>query len=288
MGGDNPDCSKGRQEVGPGLYKPRHQGDERMSLTVNTNIEAMDAQRNLNNTEMALATSMERLSSGLRINSAADDVAGYAIDQQLQGQVNGLSQASQNSADAVSLAQTAQGALNEVEQMLQRTRELAVEYANGTNSATDKTAIENESTQLTEEIEKVGETTEFNEIKLLSGVAKEITFQVGANEGETLGVKTVDLATDVAGVAIGEIKSIEKVASSASEFGAVQDRLQYTQTDLATYEQNLTAAQSTIVDVNMAAEMTNYTKEQVLSQAGISVLSQANSLPQAVLKLLEG
>ena len=263
-----------------------------MSLTVNTNIEAMDAQRNLNNTEMALATSMERLSSGLRINSAADDVAGYAIDQQLQGQVNGLSQASQNSADAVSLAQTAQGALNEVEQMLQRTRELAVEYANGTNSATDKTAIENESTQLTEEIEKVGETTEFNEIKLLSGAAKEITFQVGANEGETLGVKTVDLATDVAGVAIGEIKSIEKaiekVASSASEFGAVQDRLQYTQTDLATYEQNLTAAQSTIVDVNMAAEMTNYTKEQVLSQAGISVLSQANSLPQAVLKLLEG
>ncbi len=263
-----------------------------MSLTVNTNIEAMDAHRKLNNTENALATSMERLSSGLRINSAADDVAGYAIDQQLQGQVNGLSQASQNSADAVSLAQTAQGALNEVEQMLQRTRELAVEYANGTNSATDKTAIENEVTQLTEEIEKVGETTEFNEIKLLSGAAKEITFQVGANEGETLGVKTVDLATDVAGVAVGEIKTIEKaiekVASSASEFGAVQDRLQYTQTDLATYEQNLTAAQSTIVDVNMAMEMTNYTKEQVLSQAGISVLSQANSLPQAVLKLLEG
>jgi flagellin len=228
----------------------------------------------------------------LRINSAADDVAGYAIDQQLQGQVNGLVQASQNSADAVSLAQTAQGALNEVEQMLQRTRELAVEYANGTNSATDKTAIENETTQLTEEIEKVGENTEFNEIKLLSGAAKEITFQVGANEGETLGVKTVDLAKDVEGVSVTEIKSIEKaiekVASSASEFGAVQDRLQYTQTDLATYEQNLTAAQSTIVDVNMAAEMTNYTKEQVLSQAGISVLSQANSLPQAVLKLLEG
>src|SRR5271163_4450651 len=160
MGGDNPDCSKGRQEVGPGLYKPRHQGDERMSLTVNTNIEAMDAQRNLNNTEMALATSMELRSSGLRINSAADDVAGYAIDQQLQGQVNGLSQASQNSADAVSLAQTAQGALNEVEQMLQRTRELAVEYANGTNSATDKTAIENEATQLNQEIEKVGKTIE--------------------------------------------------------------------------------------------------------------------------------
>ncbi len=263
-----------------------------MSLTVNTNVEAMDAQRNLNNTENALAASMEHLSSGLRINSAADDVAGYAIDQQLQGQVNGLVQASQNSADAVSLAQTAQGALNEVEQMLQRTRELAVEYANGTNSATDKTAIENEAAQLNQEIEKVGETTEFNEIKLLFGPAKEITFQIGANEGETLGVKTVDLATDVAGIEIGEIKTIEtaieKVAASAAEFGSVQDRLQYTESDLATYEQNLTAAQSTIVDVNMAAEMTNYTKEQVLSQAGISVLAQANSLPQAVLKLLEG
>jgi len=263
-----------------------------MSLTVNTNVEAMDAQRNLNNTENALAGSMERLSSGLRINSAADDVAGYAIDQQLQGQVNGLVQASQNSADAVSLAQTAQGALNEVEQMLQRTRELAVEYANGTNSATDKTAIENEVNQLNEEIEKVGETTEFNEIKLLFGAAKEITFQIGANEGETLGVKTVDLATDVAGINIAEIKTvekaIEKVAASAAEFGAVQDRLQYTETDLATYEQNLTAAQSSIADVNMAAEMTNYTKEQVLEQAGISVLAQANSLPQAVLKLLEG
>jgi flagellin len=263
-----------------------------MSLTVNTNVQAMDAQRNLNNTEMALATSMERLSSGLRINSAADDVAGYAIDQQLQGQVNGLSQATQNSADAVSLAQTAQGALNEVEQMLQRTRQLAVEYANGTNSATDKTAIENEVGQLKEEIEKVGETTEFNEIKLLSGAAKEIKFQVGSNEGETLGVKTVNLEKDIEGVEVAKIssieKAIEKVAASAAEFGSVQDRLQYTQNNLATYTQNLTAAQSTIADVNMAAEMTNYTKEQVLSQAGISVLSQANSLPQAVLKLLEG
>ena len=263
-----------------------------MSLTVNTNVQAMDAQRNLNNSEMALASSMERLSSGKRINSAADDVAGYAIDQQLQGQVNGLGQATQNSAGAVSLAQTAQGALNEVEQMLQRARQLSVEYANGTNSAADKTAIENEVNQLKEEMEKVGETTEFNEIKLLFGVAKTITFQIGANEGETLAVKTVDLATDIAGINIAEIKTvekaIEKVAASAAEFGSVQDRLQYTENDLATYEQNLTSAQSNIVDVNMAAEMTNYTKEQVLSQAGISVLSQANSLPQAVLKLLEG
>jgi len=262
-----------------------------MSLTVNTNVEAMDAQRNLNNTEMALSSSMEHLSSGLRINSAADDVAGYTIDQQLQGQVNGLNQAQQNSADAVSLAQTAQGSLNEVEQMLQRIRELAVQYANGTNSETDKTAIENESKQLEEEIKRVGKTTSFNEIKLLAG-EEEIKFQVGANEKETIGVKTVNLAEDIKGIKIGEIKTIEtaieKVAASAAEFGSVQNRLQYTQSDLATYTQNLAAAQSTIVDVDMASEMTNYTKEQVLEQAGVSVLTQANSLPQAVLKLLGG
>src|SRR5271166_2388407 len=156
-----------------------------MSLTINTNIEALDAQRNLNGTENSLAMSMERLSSGLKINSAADDVAGYAINQRLQSQINGLEQAQQNSQDAVALAQTAQGALNEVEQMLQRTRELAVQYANGTNSEADKTAIKNEVSQLEAEIKRVGETTEFNEIKLLSGEAKEIKFQVGANEKET-------------------------------------------------------------------------------------------------------
>ncbi len=263
-----------------------------MSLTVNTNVEALDAQRNLNSTEMALSTSMERLSSGLRINSAADDVAGYAINQQLQGQVNGLNQASQNAAEAVSLAQTAQGALTETEQMLQRVRELAVQYANGTNSETDKTAIKNEAAELEAEIKRVGETTEFNEIKLMSGAAKEIKFQVGANEKETIAVKTIDLEKETEGLKIEEIKTIEKaiekVAAAAATFGSVQDRLQYTQSDLGTYTQNLTAAQSTIVNVDMAAEMTNYTKEQVLEQAGVAVLTQANSLPQAVLKLLNG
>jgi flagellin len=260
-----------------------------MSLTINTNIEAMDAQRNLNNTEMSLSTSMERLSSGLRINSAADDVAGYAINQKLQGQVNGLNQAQQNSADAVSLAQTAQGSLNEVEQMLQRVRELAVQYNNGTNSTADKEAIVSESSQLESEIERVGKTTQFNEISLLSSKSS-ITFQVGANDKETISVSTISLGEAVGKLSLGEIKSIDtaidKVSAAAGEFGSVQNRLQYTQSDLATYTQNLTAAQSSIVDVNMAAEMTNFTKEQVLQQAGVSVLAQANSLPQAVLKLL--
>jgi flagellin len=265
-----------------------------MSLAINTNLEAMDANRNLNSTESSLSTAMQRLSSGLRINSAADDVAGYAISQRLQGQVNGLNQATQNSQDAVSLAQTAQGSLNDVSTMLQRVRELAVQYANGTTSTTDKEAITSEVTQLTSEIERVGETTQFNGVDLLSAAAT-ISFQVGANDGEVIGVKTVDLNTELKGLIelkgtepISKIdEAIDKVSAVAGEFGAVQDRIQYTEANLEVYSQNLSSAVSGIVDVNMAAEMTNFTKLQVLEQAGVSILSQANAEPQAVLKLLQ-
>ncbi|HEY5261657.1 MAG TPA: flagellin [Solirubrobacteraceae bacterium] len=265
-----------------------------MSLAINTNLEAMDANRNLNSTESSLSTAMQRLSSGLRINSAADDVAGYAISQRLQGQVNGLNQATQNSQDAVSLAQTAQGSLNDVSTMLQRVRELAVQYANGTTSTTDKEAITSEVTQLSSEIERVGETTQFNGVNLLSAAAT-ISFQVGANDGEVIGVKTVDLNTELKGLIelkgtepIAKIdEAIDKVSAVAGEFGAVQDRIQYTEANLEVYSQNLSSAVSGIVDVNMAAEMTNFTKLQVLEQAGVSILSQANAEPQAVLKLLQ-
>jgi flagellin len=263
-----------------------------MSLTVNTNVEAMNAQRNLASTESSLSMSMQRLSSGLRINTAADDVAGYAISQKLQGQINGLGQAQQNTQDAVSLAQTAQGSLNEVEQMLQRVRELAVQYKNGTNSESSKEAIVSEVGQLSSEIERVGKTTQFNGINLLKEEAA-ITFQVGANDGEVISVSTISLGAAVGTISLGEATAIEKidtsigkVAAAAGSFGAVQNRLQYTQSNLATYDQNLSAAQSSIVDVDMAAEMTNFTKDQVLMQAGTAVLSQANQLPQAVLKLI--
>jgi|HubBroStandDraft_6_1064221.scaffolds.fasta_scaffold430868_1 flagellin len=265
-----------------------------MSLAINTNLEAMDANRNLNSTENMLSQSMQRLSSGLRINSAADDVAGYAISQRLEGQVNGLNQATQNSQDAVSLAQTAQGSLNDVSQMLQRIRELAVQYANGTTSTTDKEAITSEVTQLTSEIERVGETTQFNGIDLLSEAAT-ISFQVGANDKEVIGVKTADLKTAIekkielkgAEPIKGIDEAIDTVSSLAGEFGAVQDRIQYTEANLEVYSQNLSSAVSGITDVNMAAEMTNFTKLQVLEQAGVSILSQANAEPQAVLKLLQ-
>jgi len=268
-----------------------------MSLTINTNIAAMNAQRALEQTEGQLSTSMEQLSSGLRINNAANDVAGYAISQRLEGQINGLNQASQNTQDAVSLAQTAQGSLNEVEQMLQRVRTLAVQYKNGTNSESDKEAITSEVNQLNSEIERVGETTQFNNIKLLEK-EETIKFQVGANDKETISVKTLALAENekvaaVLKIALGGEESISEidgainaVSASAAEFGSVQNRLQYTQSNLAVYSQNLSAAQSSIKDVNMAEAMTNFTKQQVLMQAGTAILAQANSLPQAVLKLI--
>lgn len=274
-----------------------------MSLTINTNIAAMNAQRALNQTENGLSETMEQLSSGLRINTAANDVAGYAISQRLEGQINGLNQASQNVQNAVSLSQTAQGSLNEVEQMLQRIRTLAVQYKNGTNSASDKEAIVSEVTQLNSEIERVGETTRFNGITLLNEEST-ISFQVGANGKEQIAVKTIALAKNEKVAAVlkislaaeatstisGSIETIDgainAVAANAAEFGSVQNRLQYTQSNLAVYSQNLSAANSAIKDVNMAEAMTNFTKQQVLQQAGVAILAQANSLPQAVLKLI--
>jgi flagellin len=266
-----------------------------MGITVNTNIEAMNASRNLNKTEGMLSQSMERLSSGLRINTASDDVAGYAISQSLQSQVNGLNQATQNSQDAVALTQTAQGALNDVNQMLQRIRELGVEYANGTTSEENKEAITSEVEQLKEEIKRVGEHTEFNGVNLLNST-EETKFQIGANDEETIGIKAIELKTAEGKIkaefgkeALKELDSaIAEVSGFAAEFGAVQNRIQYTAANLEVYSQNLSAAVSDITDVNIATEMTNFTKEQVLQQAGVSVLTQANHLPQAALKLIEG
>ena len=268
-----------------------------MGLTINTNLEAMNASRNLNSTENMLSGTMERLSSGLRVNTAADDVAGYAISQSLQSQVNGLNQAGQNIQDAVALAQTAQGALNDINTMLQRVRELGVEYANGTTSTEDKEAISAETEQLVEEIKRVGETTQFNGVNLLNS-KEEIVFQVGANDKETIGVKTVELYKEIEKIKgvlengkepLKEIdEAIAKTSELAGEFGSVQDRIQFTQSNLEVYSQNLTSAVSAITDVNMATEMTEFTKDQVLQEAGVSILAQANQLPDATLKLLEG
>jgi flagellin len=270
-----------------------------MGLMINTNIEAYDAHRNLVGTENALAKSMQRLSSGLRINSAADDAAGLAISQKLTGQVNGLDQAQRNAQDGVSLVQTAEGSLNQVHAMLQRVRELAVQYQNGTLAATDKTAIQCEVDQLGAEINRIGQTAQFNGIALFSS-AQTINFQVGANDSEQISVTTQSMTTMVAGgglpgsislAASGSLATIDTAISNVSaqraQFGAVQNRLQYTLDNLATYEENLTSSLSRIRDVDMASEMVQFTKSQILSQAGTSMLAQANSAPQSVLKLLQ-
>ncbi len=270
-----------------------------MGLRIETNIEAMDAHRNLLATSTKISQSMSRLSSGYRINKAADDAAGLAISEKLQTQVGGLNQAQRNAQDAVSLVQTAEGSMSEVQSMLQRVRDLAVQYNNGTLSASDKASITNEVTQLCDEIARIASQTKFNGISLLTG-AGVISFQIGANDGETISVSTRDmfgasstydvnsaLFTFGATVTLASIDAaIDNISTARSTFGAVQNRLEHTLNNLAIYSENLSASVSQIKDVDMAAEMVNFTKLQILQSAGTSMLAQANSAPQSVLKLL--
>jgi flagellin len=263
-----------------------------MSLRINSNVEAFNAHRQLVGTSDRAAKSMERLSSGFRINRAADDAAGLAISEKLRGQIRGLSQAQRNSQDAVSLVQTAEGSLNEVHSMLQRVRELAVQYQNGTLSTSDKAAITAEAAQLQSEIERIGTSSDFNGIKLLNASAT-ISFQVGANDGDTIAVTTESLGSKVGTIDVtsataiaGIDQAIENVSTLRGEFGAVQNRLEHTLNNLATYQENLMASESRIRDVDMAAEMVEFSKNQILQQAGTSMLAQANQTPQAVLSLL--
>ena len=271
-----------------------------MALRIQNNVEAFNAHRNLVTTEGSLATSMERLSSGYRINRAADDAAGLAISERLRGQINGLDQAQRNVQDAVSLVQTAAGSLTEVHAMLQRVRELAVQYKNGSLSTADRTAIQSEVYQLASEIERIGQSAEFNGIKLLNS-AQTISFQVGSKDGEQIAVTTISLGgatgvgtafyalSSVSNTDISEIDAaIDNVSAQRAQFGAVQNRLEYTLQNAAIYQENLTASESRIRDVDMAAEMVNFTKLQILQQSGTAMVAQANQLPQSVLQLLRG
>ena len=269
-----------------------------MALRIQNNVEAFNAHRNLQMTEGGLARSMERLSSGYRINRAADDAAGLAISERLRGQINGLGQSQRNVQDAVSLVQTAEGSLTEVHAMLQRVRELAVQFKNGSLSNADRTAIQSEVNMLGSEVERIGSSAQFNGINLLNS-SQTISFQVGAKDGETITVTTVSLGS-ASGVGssyialnstnvtdISEIDAaIDNVSSQRAQFGAVQNRLEYTLQNAAIYQENLTASESRIRDVDMAAEMVNFTKLQILQNAGTSMLAQANQSSQGVLSLL--
>src|SRR5690349_3272534 len=264
-----------------------------MSLRINTNVEAFNAHRQLVGTSDALAKSMERLSSGYRINRAADDAAGLAITEKLRGQITGLDQAQRNAQDAISLVQTAEGSLTEVHAMLQRVRELAVQYKNGSLSSTDRLAIQSEVNMLASEIERIGSTAQFNGIQLLNQ-SQTISFQVGAEDGEIITVSTISLGSS-SGVGslynvlsstgstdISEIDSaIDNVSAARAQFGAVQNRLEYTLQNLAIYQENLTSSESRIRDVDMASEMVNFTKLQILQQSGTAMVAQANQLPQS-------
>jgi flagellin len=281
-----------------------------VGLRINSNLEALNAHRHLNIISSQLAKSMERLSSGLRINRASDDAAGLAISEKILSQVKGLDQAVRNAQDAISLVQTAEGALQETHGILQRMRELAVQAANDTLTDQDRDAIVGELEQLLREIKRIAETTQFNTKPLLGGTFTG-TFQVGANEGQVIelgisGAGVTDLFTGVnasvlntgdltvclltatyAGSLIGYVdNAIKLVSKSRATLGAMQNRLEHTIANLQVASENLQAANSRIRDVDMAAEMVTYTKLQILQQAGTAMLAQANLAPQAVLKLL--
>ena len=291
-----------------------------MSLSILTNTTAMQTSIGLNKSSNAVSQAMQRLSSGLRINSAADDAAGYAISQGLTAQVNGLQQASQNVSDATSMVQTADSALNNVQSMLQRVSELAVQYQNGDLSSSDKTDIQSEVNQLTQEIDRQKGSVSFNGINLLDGSGGTsgagVTFQVGPAAGDTLTVSFANIegtgnldssagfawgtngATAQSGGKVFDLAqtnavsliqgAINNISSLAATLGSVQNRLQYTSNAISVTQENMSSSLSNIQDVNMATEMTKMTQQQVLQQAGTAMLAQANSQPQMVLKLITG
>src|SRR5690349_5937497 len=278
-----------------------------MGLRIQNNIEAFNTHRQLNATAMEASKSMEKLSSGYRINRAADDAAGLGISEKMRGQIGGLAQAQQNAQDGISLVQTAEGALGEVHSMLQRVRDLKVQFENGTNSSNDKDAIAAEVGQISKEIGNIVQQTKFNGTTVFDN---SFTFQVGANDGETISIANTGLSggfaagglselTQLSGAAVSDVTlslgtlkiddldtAIENVSKVRSNYGAVQNRLEHRLNNLATYQENLTASESRIRDVDMAAEMTKFTKLNILQQAGTSMLAQANQSGQGVLSLL--
>ncbi len=283
-----------------------------MGLRIQNNVEAFNTHRQLTATGVAASKSMEKLSSGYRINRAADDAAGLAISEKMRGQIGGLAQAQRNAQDGISLVQTAEGALTEVHSMLQRVRDLKVQFENGTLSTDDQDAIAAEVFQIAGEIKNISEQTKFNGSTVFNSVG--FTFQVGANDSETVATTATVFSGAVGSAGTGGLSeltglssagavktaldtgvlanistvdnAIKNVSTARANFGAVQNRLEHRLNNLATYQENLTASESRIRDVDMAAEMTKFTKLNILQQAGTSMLAQANQAPQSVLSLL--
>jgi flagellin len=278
-----------------------------MSLRINQNIDAFNSYRNLSVTQGQMSKSLEKLSSGFRINRAADDAAGLAISEGLRSQIGGLKVAVRNTQDGVSVVQTAEGALTETHSILQRMRDLAVQAANGSNDTKSSAALDAEAKALNSELDRIAGKTTFNNVNLLDGSFNK-AFQVGYASGDSItvtidngtatkGFSSTDLATasvDLttaagAGTAITAIDAaIDKVSASRAKLGAVQNRFEHTINNLNVAVENLSASESRIRDTDMASEMMNFTRSNILSQAGTAMLAQANSAPQSVLQLLRG
>ena len=274
-----------------------------MGLRVNTNIASINAQRNTAQVTTRLARNYQRLSTGLRISTAADDAAGLAISERLRSQVRSLAQASRNANDGISLVQVGEGALNEVSNILVRLRELAIQSANGSSSTADKNTIKEEFDSLVNEINRIAQSTEFNGIRLLDGSSSTVTFQVGINTAAgidqlnvtlapalstSLGLASVDVGSNGStSFAITQIDSaINAVSQLRGRFGSLQNRLQSTIANLGVAAESLSAAESRIRAVDVAYETAELTRNNILQQASISILAQANSQPQSALQLL--
>jgi len=278
-----------------------------MPTTINTNMASLGAQRALQSTDGSLSTSMKRLSTGLRINSAKDDSAGLAIAERMTSQVRGMTVASRNANDAISLAQTAEGSLGKVGESLQRMRELAVQSANSTNDTSDRANLNEEYTALATEVSRVLEGTKFNGKSLLNSAATDMAFQIGADTDSTdritVALRDMTAGTGMSAAITGTAASIstvdaslatisnldaaiDEVTSARSNLGSVQNRFESVVANLATSQENITAARGRITDADFAVESANLSRAQVLSQAGNTMLAQANQQPQQVLSLL--
>ena len=272
-------------------------------MVVQHNLSAANTNRQLGITTNGLQKSTEKLSSGYKINRAADDAAGLSISEKMRSQIRGLNKASDNAQDGISLVQTAEGALNEVHSMLQRMSELAVQASNDTNQTVDRTALQSEVAQLQTEIQRVANTTQFNKQNILNGDFTKKNIQVGANSGELIDIDITDVKITVsdalaagtkvdsftaAQTAIDNIqKSITALSTQRSTLGAIQNRLEHTTANLDNISENTQAAESRIRDTDMAEEMVTYSKNNILQQAGQSMLAQANQANQGVLSLLQ-
>ncbi len=277
-----------------------------MAQVINTNMQSLNAQRNLTTSQGALSTALQRLSSGLRVNSAKDDAAGLAIAERMLSQIRGLNVAQRNANDAISLAQTAEGAIGRIGDALQRMRELAVQSKNGTNNSSDRDNLQLEFVQLRAEVDRVVAGTVFNGTKLLDGTVASFVFQVGSANAttDTITVTSSDLSgtnSTVSGLSIDGADAtnataaitsldtaIDAVTSARATWGAVQNRFESVVANLAVSSENLTAARGRIMDADFATETANLTRASILQQAGTAMLAQANALPNTVLTLLRG